>query len=102
MIIETVVCSVKDGYSARLQRLLESRRVLRNSTRGCLASWVAKGLDNQTYLIQSVFRDEKSCIASHKKIQTKLDPKDGGLEPILSGPPLVGIFEIEADDWPFA
>ena len=45
----------------------------------------------ETYFLKS--EDKKSWKRISKSIVEKLDSKDGGLEGVIGGPPLVGMFE---------
>ena len=45
-------------------------------------------------LIQSVYASEADWKRISKMVQSNLDVEDGGIEGLLLGPPLVGIFEI--------
>ena len=97
--METVVCSARKGVDARLQRMLEARQELRRRTEGCLKAWVSRSMDGQPmFLLQAVYVDEESWHRCSKKISDELDSRDGGIDSLLSGPPLVGIFAIRASD----
>ena len=45
-------------------------------------------------LVQSAFVSEKDWRRISSEIQSTLDVEDGGIEGLLLGPPLVGVFEI--------
>jgi heme-degrading monooxygenase HmoA len=94
VLIETVVCSGAPGKEARFKRMLESRQEYKRRQSGCLAAWIAQSTDGQgLFLVHSVFKDKRSWKRISKSIAEKLDTKDGGLEGVFGGPPLVGMFE---------
>ena len=97
--LETVVCSARKGVDARLHRMLEARQEMRRRAEGCLKAWVSRSKDGQpTFLIQAIYVDEKSWHSCSKKIKDELDSRDGGIDSLLSGPPLIGIFSIRESD----
>ena len=97
-ILETVVCSAQPGKEARLERMLSSRVEFRNRQDGCIRSWYAKSSDDDfLFIFQSVFDDRESMKSISESSQQKLDTSDGGVQSCLIGPPLVGIFDIDAD-----
>ena len=49
-------------------------------------------------LVQSAFQSSEDWKRISKEIQASLDVEDGGIEGLLLGPPLVGIFEIPDDE----
>ena len=99
MWIETVVCSARKGRSARLRRLLEARQALKKRCDGCSSAWVAPAVSEKNlFLVQAIFTDEKSWRSASERIVAELDSKDGGIEPELVGPPLVGMFQIDEED----
>lgn len=99
LLLETVVCSAQSGVSARLQRLLDARQALRRRTEGCLKAWACKSLDGQSmFLIQAVYENEEAWRRSAKRVENELDTRDGGIESLLGGPPLVGMFAISRKD----
>ena len=74
--------------------MLDVRQEYKRRQSGCLAAWIAQSTDGQgLFLVHSVFEDIKSCKRISKSIVAKLDSKDGGLEGVIGGPPLVGMFE---------
>tara|TARA_B110000483_G_C17944306_1_gene445775 strand:+ start:252 stop:596 length:345 start_codon:yes stop_codon:yes gene_type:complete len=94
VLIETVVCSGAPGKEARFKRMLDVRQEYKRRQSGCLAAWIAQSTDGQgLFLVHSVFVDKKSWKRISKSIVEKLDSKDGGLEGVIGGPPLVGMFE---------
>ncbi len=97
--METVVCSARNGVDARLTRLLEARQELRRRSPGCRNAWVARSMDGQPmFLLQAVYESEEAWHSASKRVVDELDERDGGIEHLLSGPPLVGIFALEPDD----
>ena len=99
MWVETVVCTSRRGRTSRLHRLLKARQALKRRCEGCLGAWVAPGIaDNNLFLVQAIFVDEKSWKAASEKITAELDSEDGGIESELGGPPLVGMFNAKAAD----
>ena len=98
VLIETVVCSGASGKEARFRRMLEVRQEFKRRQDGCLAAWVAPSTDGHgLFLVQSIFEDQKSWKRISELIVMKLDAKDGGLEGVIGGPPLVGLFESPLD-----
>ncbi len=94
--LETVVCSSRKGVDARLERMLEARQEMRRRTEGCLKAWVSRSMDgNAMFLVQSIYEDEESWRNCAKRIINELDIRDGGIESLLSGPPLVGMFSLD-------
>ena len=94
VLIETVVCSGAPGKEARFKRMLEVRQEYKRRQSGCLAAWIAQSIDGQgLFLVHSVFENKQSWKRISKSIVEKLDSKDGGLEGVIGGPPLVGMFE---------
>jgi hypothetical protein len=96
--METVVCSARRGVDARLERMLEARQEMRRRTEGCIRAWVSRSMDNQPmFLLQAIYEDEESWHKSAKRIVEELDSRDGGIESLLGGPPLVGIFALNPE-----
>ena len=94
--LETVVCSARKGVDARLERMLEARHKMRRRTDGCIRAWVSKSMDGQPmFLLQAIYNDEESWHKCAKRIADELDSRDGGIESLLGGPPLVGIFALD-------
>ena len=93
--VETIVCSSKKGSDARLRRMLKARQEFKRRQEGCIGAWLGRGPDNsEMLLVQSAFETANDWKAISKEIQNTLDVEDGGIEGLLLGPPLVGIFEI--------
>lgn len=99
VVVETVVCSAKEGKDAKLRRLLLARQEFKRRHPGCIAAWIGKGLDNPLMiLVQSVYASPNDWKSISERVRSELDVKDGGVEPFLLGPPLVGLFDV--DDFP--
>ena len=93
--LETVVCSARKGVDARLERMLEARQEMRRRTDGCIRAWVSRSIDGQPmFLLQAIYENEEAWHISAKRVSVELDPRDGGIESLLGGPPLVGIFAL--------
>ena len=93
--LETIVCQAADGKEARFERLVKARVELSMRHEGCERSWYGiSHTDDKLFLIQCIYRDMVSFHRIKKIIEETLDSKDGGLEACLSGPPLLGLFEI--------
>ena len=98
MWMETAVLSARPGYEARLRRLLKARSTIRRNSDGCLLSWVGEtSVGKGTFLLQALYNSEDAISVALKQVAS-LDQSDGGLEPVLEVPPLVGIFEVDAED----
>jgi len=98
VLVETVVCSGAEGKGARFKRMLEARQEFKRRQEGCIAAWIGQSIDGQSlFIVQSVFADKKSWKRISEKISESLDSKDGGLESVFGGPPLVGMFEVPLD-----
>jgi len=94
-VIETVVCSAKDGSSAKLRRLVLARQEFKRRQNGCIAAWMGTALDNDTMiLVQSVYATAQDWKTISETIRQELDEVDGGIERFLLGPPLVGMFDV--------
>ena len=94
-ILETVVCQTMKGKEARFERMVKARVELSNRQNGCINSWYGiSNSDEFLYLIQTAYHDLEQFHIIKKLIEDTLDAKDGGLESCLSGPPLLGLFEI--------
>jgi len=95
VLVETVVCTGADGKGARFKRMLEARQEFKRRQDGCIAAWIGQSIDGQElFIVQSVFADKKSWKNISQAIADILDTKDGGLESVFGGPPLVGMFEV--------
>ena len=96
--VETIVCSSKKGSDARLRRMLNARQEYKRRQDGCIGAWVGRGAENtDMLLVQSAFKSAEDWRKISETIQATLDVEDGGIEGLLLGPPLVGIFEIPDD-----
>ena len=97
--LETVVCSARKGVDARLERMLEARQEMRRRTEGCVRAWVSRSMDGQPmFLLQAIYEDQESWHRSAKRMADELDSRDGGIETLLGGPPLVGIFSLDPEN----
>ena len=98
MWIETVVLSARQGYEARLHRMLKARCVIRRNSLDCVKSWLGDAVGSKgTFLLQALYKTQDAVGLALQAV-SELDQKDGGLESVLEGPPLVGIFEVDDDD----
>ena len=98
MLLETIVCSGVSGKEKNLLRMLKARQKFRKRNPGCLGAWVVPSSDGQpVYLVQAIYKNAESWKSISDNIKNKLDEIDGGLEGYLSGPPLVGMFDLDAD-----
>jgi hypothetical protein len=50
------------------------------------------------FLVQAVYEDEAAWRRAAKRVESELDSRDGGIESLLGGPPLVGMFAISRKD----
>jgi hypothetical protein len=99
VLVETVVCGGAEGKGARFLRMIERRQSYKRRQEGCLAAWSGQSIDGSgLMLVQTAFSDQESWKRISEDVVKTLDSKDGGLESVLAGPPLVGMFEISADD----
>jgi len=98
MLMETIVCSAKEGKEKRLEKLLNTRVAFRKRSKKCEKAWVCKSADGAgTFLVQAIYVDEEGWRDISERIQTQLDTQDGGIETCLIGPPLVGMFLFEGE-----
>ena len=94
--LETVVCSSQKKFDARFLRVLNSHQELKRRQDGCLLAWAARSVDGQPlFLVQTLYQSRKHLKRISKLVGEKLDPEHGPLESFMSGPPLVGIFEVD-------
>lgn len=97
--VETIVCSSKKGSDARLRRMLKARQEFKRRQDGCIGAWIGRGPgDSDMLLVQSAFESSEDWKTISNLIQKTLDVEDGGIEGLLLGPPLVGVFEIPNDE----
>ena len=97
--LETVVCSARKGVDDRLERMLQARQEMRRRTEGCVRAWVSRSMDGQPmFLLQAIYVDQDSWHRSAKRVVEELDSRDGGIESLLGGPPLVGIFSLDPEN----
>ena len=98
--METIVCSGKKGSDARLRRMIKARLEYKRRQDGCIGAWIGRGAEDGTLLlIQSAFTSAQAWKRISSEIKETLDAQDGGIESLLLGPPLVGIFEIDETDF---
>lgn len=96
VLCETIVCRAKENTDARLERMIKARIEFSKRSDFALNSWYGRSQsDELLFMIQTTFADLESYHKLKSSIQEKLDSKDGGLEACFSGPPLVGMFEID-------
>ena len=94
--LETVVCSSRKKVDARFLRILNAHQEYKRRQDGCLLAWAAKSVDGQPlFLVQTLYESRKHLKSISKIVSDKLDPEHGPLESFMSGPPLVGIFEVD-------
>ena len=92
--IEVVVCTAIEGKIERLKRLLEQRSKRKETHAGCIRAWVGRSIDGSNVLLSyAEFVDESSWEKISKIVTEQSDKRDGGIGPILSAPPLVGVFQ---------
>ena len=103
MLMETIVCSARKGRDVRLLRLLESRQAFKNRCEGCMGAWVAPASGQKgMFLVQAIYVDEVAWKNANDRVISELDSKDGGIDVVFAGPPLIGMFTIEAEKLPFS
>ncbi len=94
--LETVVCSSQKKVDARFLRILNSHQELKRRQDGCLLAWAARSVDGQPlFLVQTLYKSRSYMKSITKLVSNKLDQEHGPLESYMSGPPLVGIFEVD-------
>jgi hypothetical protein len=99
VLVETVVCAGAPGKGARFLRMVETRQAYKRRQDGCLGAWIGESIEGQgMILVQSVFVDRQAWKKISDEVIKVLDAKDGGLESVVAGPPLIGMFEIDSDD----
>lgn len=97
--VETIVCSARKGVDARLRRMLRARQEYKRRQSGCIGAWMGTAAEtSEMLLVQSAFHSAEDWKRISNEIQGSLDVEDGGIEGLLLGPPLVGIFEIPDDE----
>ena len=98
VLCETIVCRAKENTEARLERMIKARIEFSKRSESALNSWYGRSqTDELLFIIQTTFANLDSYHGLKSSIQQKLDSKDGGLEACFSGPPLVGMFEIDQE-----
>ena len=97
-LLETIVCQTAKGKEARFERMVKSRIELSKRQSGCLAAWYGiSNTDEFLFLIQITYESIDRFHEIKKLVESTLDAKDGGLESCLTGPPLLGLFDIAGD-----
>lgn len=97
--VETIVCSGRKGVNARLRRMLRARQEYKRRQPGCIGAWMGTGAESsEMMLLQSAYQSSQDWKRISEEIQNSLDVEDGGIEGLLLGPPLVGIFEIPDEE----
>ncbi len=97
--VETIVCSGRKGVDARLRRMLRARQEYKRRQPGCIGAWMGTAAESpEMMLVQSAFHSSEDWKRISTEIHKSLDVEDGGIEGLLLGPPLVGIFEIPDDE----
>ena len=98
--LETVVCSSKKKVDARFLRILNAHQELKRRQEGCIAAWAARSVDGQPlFLVQTLYRSRKNLQEITKLVTKKMDSEYGSLESFMAGPPLVGIFQVDKDEF---
>ena len=96
--LETIVCQTSKGKEARFERMIKSRVEYSKRQDGCENAWYGiSSTDEYLFIIQICYDSMDSFHNVKKLVEETLDKQDGGLEACLSGPPLLGLFEINAN-----
>ena len=94
--LETVVCSSHKKVNARFLRILNAHQEMKRRQEGCLLAWAAKSVDGQPlFLVQTLYSSRNDLKTISQIVRDKLDPEHGSLDSFMSGPPLIGIFEVD-------
>ena len=94
--LETVVCSSHKKVNARFLRILNAHQEMKRRQKGCLLAWAAKSVyGQQLFLVQTLYSSRNDLKTISQIVRDKLDPEHGSLDSFMSGPPLVGIFEVD-------
>ncbi len=97
--VETIVCSGRKGSDASLCRMMKARQEYKRRQDGCIGAWLGTAAEDQAMmLVQSAFVSEQAWRKISSDIQNTLDQEDGGIEGLLLGPPLVGVFEVPDEE----
>lgn len=89
---EMIVMNVHPEHVGKLKRMLESRCKVRTANGALEARWWIAVDSESTYLLESSYINKEGWQRANDAIQRMLDPADGGLESVLAGPPLIGLF----------
>ena len=93
---EMIVMNVHLEHVGKLKRMLESRCKVRCANGALAARWWIAVDGESTFLLESSYVNKEGWQRANDAIQTMLDPADGGLESVLAGPPLIGLFRSSA------
>ena len=87
------------GIRRETSSYVAARQEYKRRQPGCIGAWIGTGAEsNAMLLVQSAFHTAEDWKRISQEIQSSLDVDDGGIEGLLLGPPLVGIFEIPDDE----
>ena len=89
---EMIVMNVHLEHVGKLKRMLESRCKVRTANGALEARWWIAVDSESTYLLESSYINKEGWQRANDAIQRMLDPADVGLESVLAGPPLIGLF----------
>ena len=89
---EMIVMNVHLEHVGKLKRMLESRCKVRTANGALEARWWIAVDSESTYLLESSYINKEGWQRANDAIARMLDPADGGLESVLAGPPLIGLF----------
>ncbi|MEL0330742.1 MAG: hypothetical protein VW982_00830 [Candidatus Poseidoniales archaeon] len=79
--------------------MLKARQEYKRRQDGCIGAWLGMGAESASMmLVQSAYATAEDWKRISEQIQTTLDAEDGGIEGMMLGPPLVGLFEIPDDE----
>ena len=93
---EMIVMNVHLEHVGKLKRMLESRCKVRTANGALEARWWIAVDSESTYLLESSYINKEGWQRANDAIARMLDPADGGLESVLAGPPLIGLFRSSA------
>jgi len=98
--LETVVCSSRKKVDARFKRILNAHQELKRRQDGCIGAWAARSVDGQPlFLIQSLYVSRTELKRITGLVSEKMDSEHGSLDSFMSGPPLIGIFEVDEQEF---
>ncbi len=94
--LETVVCSSQKKLDSRFIRIINSHQEHKRPQEGWVRGWGARSVVGQPlFLVQTLYKSRNHLKEVSRLVSEKLDPEHGPLESFMSGPPLVGIFEVD-------